>query len=1124
MDLSDPRVLKDSPPLQVDPSPPASVATLPELFRHQAKQHPDLVAFSCSTGGGLKQLTYGEADRIATALAVRIAHQLPKRGPSDAAPIIALWLERGLDFVLSILATTYAGATWTPFDPDIKTQRAATIIGDASATAIITDAGHLQDAREVQSLAAPEREAAGRSSLQIWTFADLSKATTKSNWFHKKRKSPPSGPRPQDAAYIIYSSGTTGTPKGIAIPHSAALIFSHSERQVLKTSSTDIVWNGINPAFDMYVEEMWVTIAGTGHLAVATREEADNHIDLPDVWKDRGVTLVNAVPSLIATMQDSDGRIRLPPSIRLVNVGGEACPPGLVERLAREGLRIVNTYGPTEATVTATWDELRPDAPVTIGRPLPSYHALLLRIPDEDSPAAGIEPLELAEGVEGELAVGGPCVGLGYVNRAELTAQKFIPHPLAPASGERLYRTGDRVKLQADGKILYIGRIDTQVKLRGFRIELGEIESQLSSHPDVQTAAVILANPNTQTARLEAFVVVRPGAPRDAAPIRELISQRLPTYMVPQQMYFLDTGEMPRLSSGKINSKALHDISKRRAQERAPPADEKALEVANADPESPLGMLLEELRLMYPGVRIGPEINLADLGADSIMSVSLLKKLQKKKSAIDGSKPFAAVGLRLFFDAHTVAKIAACATPPNSSGSSAFGDDAEAADGAFGPEEKFWSISNTRYVLCALAQLIWMLPMFGVLAIEILVPYLLFDFLERIGYLGWAFLAAYGVFVAVPVGQTLLAILVKWMVLGKAKEGEYPLYGQYYFRWWVAERMASFSNPKFVAESPLYPVFLRAMGARVGKYCHLGAMSIGAACDLVEIGDDVVTGAEVVLGTAMVGRGKLVLKKVVIGDCASIGSDSIIEGGAAVEEGAQVGAHTMVPDGMRVPSCQRYHGSPAQFQRHVRDEDAFAARGARPSRYRFAAMMVGFTFIVTLVIPLAYLVPQIPGLLLFTIVDFKNIGAWSTIAVLAVPVAFAYTILVALQLIVARWICVGRLKEGRVKIYSSFYLRLWVIQRLMDLALDVLHPLFATLYVGPFLRALGVKMGKRAEVSTARGVAFELLEIGDESFVADYVILGDEEIRGNELILKKTKLENRGKFPFRCEIAKDIRR
>lgn len=1100
-------------PLDVAATAPASVTTLPSLFHHQATRYPDSIAFSVQTDSGLKTLTYKDADELAASCATSIT-QSDDFTNNNKAPIVAIWLEKGLELILSILSTTYSGATWLPLDPDVPVERAAVCVIDASATIIISDDAHADQVRELQERVNPTLAAAGRRALQCRTFIELSTGSEPTIPSVDTPQTQVVGPQPQNAAYLIYTSGTTGTPKGIAISHSAALKFSLSERQVLRTNREDIVWNGFSPAFDMFVEEMWVTIAGGGNLAIGTREECRDVAGLPTIWKRRGVTIVNAVPTLIGIMDITriDTGALLPPCVRLINLGGEACPPALVDRLARPGLRVINTYGPTETTVTATWDELHPNVPVTIGKPLPGYHACLLPICDDGGPN-NFEPLDLSEGVEGELAIGGPCVGLGYVGRPELTSQKFIPHPLSPANGERLYRTGDRVRLQADHKIVFLGRIDTQVKHRGFRIELGEIESKLYSVPGVQAAAVILANAGSDSARLEAFVVVGAEVARDAALIHQLAFQTLPAYMWPEEIFFLDADEMPRLASGKINGKALLDLSTRKAAQRFErisfDTDDSSFEDDVDD--SPLGMFLGELEALFPQAgRIKAQTDLfAELGCHSLIAAKLVSRLRQLQCNIDKSVPFASIGLADIYEGRTPAEITArfTLTEKGYRLEEVETADSENSDGTGPLTGDHLPVSQTKFVLCGLAQIIPLLFLFFVQSVELLVPYLMFDFFASRDKLGYATLVAYAVFVVVPPSLTILAITAKWLILNKVKPGEYPLYGVYYFRWWLAERLSGLFNAKLIADSALYPFFLRAMGAKVGKFCHIGKMTVGACADLVEIGDDVVIGADVVLSVSVIERGRLILKKVVIEKGAVIGTHCVIEGGATIGERAEVAALSLVPDGMHIPGFQRFHGSPARFEREIKDTRD--PKLSRPSALRAAVMLSGNMLVAGLILPLLFYVPQFPGLILFDHLNIRSLDEWQQVAVLTIPIALAYQILVFAQLLLFRYLVLGRLKEGTHKIHSYWYLRKWFIERLMDLALDVLHPVFASLYIVPFLKLLGVKIGKRAEVSNARGLQFELLEIGEESFVADAVIAGDAEVRENELTLKKTKLEAR---------------
>lgn len=237
--LDDSRVLTGEGALAVAPAPPSNVDTLPRLFQHQAQAQPHATAFSCQGSDNLQQLSYAEADGIAGVVAAQLFRLHGGRTSRDEAPTVAIWLEKGMSLLLSILATTYSGATWLPFDPDIPVERAAVCCADSSATVLLCDAIHRERADDVAS-----RLPAG--SLQVVEFTELNE-TSQSTASAAQAE----GPRPRDAAYLIYTSGTTGTPKGIAIPHSAALTFALSERAVLETSSDDIVWNGEyhTPAF-----------------------------------------------------------------------------------------------------------------------------------------------------------------------------------------------------------------------------------------------------------------------------------------------------------------------------------------------------------------------------------------------------------------------------------------------------------------------------------------------------------------------------------------------------------------------------------------------------------------------------------------------------------------------------------------------------------------------------------------------------------------------------------------------------------------------------------------------------------------------------------------------------------
>jgi non-ribosomal peptide synthetase component F len=299
------------------------------------------------------------------------------------------------------------------------------------------------------------------------------------------------------------------------------------------------MFQGASVAFDLSVEQIWLPYMVGASLFVADAETIYEIDELPERLERAGVTVLDTLPTLLAALPRDVG------TLRIIILGGEACTPAIVERWAREGRALYNTYGPTEATVVATASQLRRGEDVTIGRPIPNYSCYVV---DTDLVPVGV-------GVEGELLIGGPGVAKGYLGHDDLTAQKFIANPFkSDGSDPILYRTGDAVEIDTTRNLIFKRRIDDQIKIRGFRVELGEIDVRLSDIPGVLMAATVLLNEQGDD-RLIAYLVTETEV--NPAHLREILQRHLPNYMVP--MRFERVNALPRLPSGKVDRKALRN-------------------------------------------------------------------------------------------------------------------------------------------------------------------------------------------------------------------------------------------------------------------------------------------------------------------------------------------------------------------------------------------------------------------------------------------------------------------------------------------------------------------------------------------------------------------------------------
>ncbi len=400
----------------------------PDLLRHEVladlfEATADRVPGQTALIFGDRHLTYAELD----AAADRVAHRLIEAGVR-AGDMVGLWLPRGIELLACQLGIAKAGAAWLPFDADAPAERVATCLDDAAAKALLIDElpalvprgleAHLAHILTAQALLAP---LPGGTPL--------------------RRRD---GALPTHTAYVIYTSGSTGKPKGIAVTQASICHFLRSENARLGVREDDRVYQGFSAAFDMSFEEIWISYLVGATLWIGPREIAGDPDALPRALIEHGVTVLHAVPTLLALFAQDV------PGLRLINLGGEMCPQALVDQWARPGRQVFNTYGPTEATVSASLAELHAGEPVTIGEALPNYGLLVIEVIDHDAIVGGVvPPLKLLPfGETGELCITGPGVAAGYLGRPELTAEKFLPNPWARGEREaRLYRTGDLARV-----------------------------------------------------------------------------------------------------------------------------------------------------------------------------------------------------------------------------------------------------------------------------------------------------------------------------------------------------------------------------------------------------------------------------------------------------------------------------------------------------------------------------------------------------------------------------------------------------------------------------------------------------------------------------------------------------
>ncbi|MEE4150888.1 syringopeptin non-ribosomal peptide synthetase SypC, partial [Pseudomonas viridiflava] len=568
--------------------------TIQGMFEAQVERTPDALAVV----HGEERLTYRELNQQAN----RLAHALRKQGVQPDSRV-GICVERGAQMVVGLLAILKAGGGYVPLDPAYPAERIAYMLQDSTPAAVLVQSA-------TQGLLADV-------SVPVINL-DLG------NWQDESVQNPQvQGLTSAHLAYLIYTSGSTGLPKGVMIEHRNTVNFLSWAHTAFDASTLEKTLFSTSLNFDLAVYECFAPLTSGGSIEVVK-----NVLELQHGEHDIG--LINTVPSALKALLDVNG---LPESVHTVNVAGEALKRSLVESLfEKTGVqRLCNLYGPSETTTYSSWVAMdREDGfAAHIGKPVGNTQFYLL---DEQQ-----QPVPL--GVAGEIYIGGAGVARGYLNRDDLTAERFLRDPFNQQPAARMYRTGDLGRYLPDGNIEYLGRNDDQVKIRGFRIELGEIDARLAKHPAVHEAVVTAREDVPGDKRLVAYYTLNAGqASPDIDSLRRHLQEKLPEYMVPAIYVRLDA--MPLTPNGKLDRKAL------------PAPDSDAL--INRDYEAPKGESETQIAAIWQDLlgveRIGRHDNFFELGGHSLLAVSLIGRMRQLGLSTD---------IKVLFSQPTLAALAA---------------------------------------------------------------------------------------------------------------------------------------------------------------------------------------------------------------------------------------------------------------------------------------------------------------------------------------------------------------------------------------------------------------------------------------------------------------------------------
>ena len=550
-------------------------ASLPEWFRASVAVSPEAIAIEM----GNTLMTYRELDSESD----HLAHILRSRGIARGL-IVGIYLQRSPQMVIALLAVLKAGAAYLPVDPLLPAQRIEFLLADAQVALILTHS-ELKDVLPV-------------SNTAVLLMDKIADEPVSADGFIEDH------PKAEDVAYLIYTSGSTGTPKGTKIPHRALVNLLASMLHEPGLNSSDTLVAITTLSFDIAGLEVFGPLVCGAKLVIASREQAVDPTLLGRLLDETSATVMQATPSTWRMLVESGwmGSVNL-----RMWCGGEALPADLAENLLSRGRELWNLYGPTETTIWSAAHRVKSgEDPILIGRPIANTTMYVLDV--------ALQPVPV--GVAGELYIGGEGVALGYWNREELTASRFVDDPFFTFSGRKMYRTGDLARFHKNGQLQLLGRADHQVKLRGHRIELGEVEVVLERHPNIVQAVVSITGEGSEQ-QLTAYIKYSDEA-ADASVIRNWLQEKLPEYMVPS--LWVTLAEIPLTPNGKVDRKQLP----------VPLSSARSVRGAGLSPRNHIESSLAAIWGEVLGLeQVGVRDNFFDLGGHSLRLIRVHSKIRE---------------------------------------------------------------------------------------------------------------------------------------------------------------------------------------------------------------------------------------------------------------------------------------------------------------------------------------------------------------------------------------------------------------------------------------------------------------------------------------------------------------